>query len=198
MGVLEASWNYNMLWGWSGFNTYYRPPDLGLSIEFMSVYLGTIICVILINIVKNVENEKNLETFKPYTYINIFFVLLIGLMVIIFPAFYLFQNGLYYPIIELFDESISSTCIYSVGIGYILQIIGLICVFPYVFFHYNTVRKFTIDSNGKDLKECLEKENEKLDLDRYIAEEELKEEYRKIERDKEYKLKTQVFREGGL
>jgi len=196
--ILVASWDYNLMYGWSGFNMYYRPPDLGLSIEFMSVYLGTILCVIAINILKDIEKVENLSKYKPYMYANFFLLLLVGFVIIVFPAFYLFQNGLYYPIVEIYDESITSTCIYSVGIGYILQIFGFACVFPYVVFHYYTIRTFNIDSNGKDLQDRLEKENEPLDLDRYIAEEELKNKYHKIEKEKKYKLKAQILREGGL
>lgn len=202
VGDLIASWNYTMLRGWSGINSAYRPPDLLISIEFMFIYIGTIISAIIFTLIKNIERAENLGKYLPYLYMNIFLLIIVGFLIVIFPIFFLLRNNLYFPMLIVYDESVKTYFHYSVGISYYLQSIGFVLIFPFIIFQYKIIRKFNIDSNDKTRKisHLLEKENEKLDLDRYIAEEKLKDEYNLIkkQKDREYEFKSQILQEGGF
>jgi len=199
-GALISVWEYNFIFGWEGFNSIYRPPNLGLSIEFMIFYLCCIITAMALNIIKNIEKTKNLSKFMLYAYINISLLMLIGFMVIIFPCFYLLQNELLFPAVIVIEDLSGYTLYYAIGIGYYLHIISFIMVFPYVIFYYQSISKFNIDQNSFSdrVKEILARENEGLDIDKYITEEEIRKMEQETQKRKEIYFKSQVLREGGL
>ncbi|MFO7794994.1 MAG: hypothetical protein R6W84_02500 [Promethearchaeia archaeon] len=199
-GVLISIWEYNFIFGWEGFNTLYLPPNLGLSIEFMIFYLCCIITAMVLNILKNIEKTKNLSKFMLYAYINISLLMLIGFMVLIFPCFYLLQNGLFFPTVIVIEDASGYMLYYAIGIGYYLHIISFIMIFPYVIFYYQSIRKFNIDQNSFSdrVKEVLAQENEGLDIDKYITEEEIRKMEQETQKQKEFNFKSQVLREGGL
>jgi len=135
-----------------------------------------------------------------YAYINISLLMLIGFMVIIFPCFYLLQNELLFPAVIVIEDLSGYTLYYAIGIGYYLHIISFIMVFPYVIFYYQSISKFNIDQNSFSdrVKEILARENEGLDIDKYITEEEIRKMEQETQKRKEIYFKSQVLREGGL
>jgi hypothetical protein len=199
-GTLISSWDYSLLTGWTGSNATYRPPKLGLSIEFLVVYLGVVIVSVIATLLKNIEKTSDLRSFMPYAYLNIFLLLMIGFMIVVFPIFFLLPEELYFPFMIVFDESFNLTFHYAVGVPYYLQMGGFVMVFPYVIFHYHTIRTYILqkDDNTEKIQKLIQEENEYIDFDRYITEEKLKERHRRKENDKEFQFKINVLREGGL
>jgi len=199
-GSVISTWNYSMVFGWEGVNSQYRPPNLGLSFEFLVFYLGVLMGAGVLNIVKNIERTKDLSSFMIYAYVNIFVLLLIGFMVVIFPCFYLLQHELYFPFVMIYDEMEEITIIYTMGIGYILTMFSFVMVFPYVILYYQSVRKFHITqpSHSDRIRAILEKENEEVDLDAFIAEEEIRRSEQKTQERKEMYFRSYMLREGGM
>jgi hypothetical protein len=83
---------------------------------------------------------------------------------------------LYFPFLEQNDPFLEVKFLYTVHIGYLIQIFGFILLFPYTIFYYHTLNSFEKESHSPEnvINSYLEKIQEPLDFDKYIREEELK------------------------
>lgn len=114
--------------------------------------------------------------------------------------FYLISNDLLFPIITYPNEEIGIIYIYSINYGYLFLFLSFIFIFPYVALYFYSIQNYEIANNDSDKKinELLIKENEPFDIDKFIAEEDIKSQFLKIQRNEELKLKNQIIREGGI
>jgi len=103
---------------------------------------------------------------------------LIGYYVIVCPVMYLVPNELYFPLLSIRDYDLEVIRVYSIGSGYILQLISFPLIFPYSAFYYKTISSFIQQERApeKMLQKTIQDSQEFLDLDKYIAKEELNQE----------------------
>ncbi len=206
-GELVLSWNLNLFFSWTtqlnnqrGYNDLLKPPELEIPIEIHIIFIVLLVGSVFVVLFKDVISAKDYIALRPYVYVLLTFVLFIGFYIFIIPAFYLISNGLYFPIITLSDEDIGIIYFNFINIGYYLQFISFILVFPYVALYFHTVQKYEVDheDSEKIIKDFLAKENEDLDFDKFIAEEDIRNQFKKMQKNEELKVKTQIIREGGI
>ncbi len=205
-GNLILSWNFSFIFNWTtnleetGYNDVLRPSDLGIPVEIYIIFILLLVISVFIILFKDILNSKEINKLQPYMYVLFALVLFLGFFIFIIPTFYLISNDLLFPIITYPNEEIGITYIYSVNYGYLFLFLSFIFIFPYVAFYFYTIQNYEIANNDSDkkLNEFLVKENEPFDIDKFIAEEDIKSQFQKIQRNEELKLKNQIIREGGI
>ena len=183
---LVAYWSYNPITGWSTMlsegstlNYALKPHAFHMPIAITGLYIIMLFVSAYTVLFKDVEQEEEIQKLNPYAYANLFLLMLILFFVVVFPVFYLIPNDLYFPFLYVKDKDLDVVYHYWIGPGYAIQVIGFIMVFPYAMFYYNTVLKFkSKESSAKDFVErYLQSVQERLDLDKMIANEQLKVKY---------------------
>ncbi len=178
-GKLAAYWSYSFMFGWTtsieenSLNELFKPLNFQFPYAVNIVFLGCIGVAFYLAITKNLEVEEGLESLRYHAYAN-FFVLILGVFyLLIFPVFYLARINFYFPCILFTDLKSSITYVYSVGLGYIFQVIGFVLVFPYTIFFYKTIDGFQKTENAPEklLDNYKKKAQEKIDFESLIAEE---------------------------
>ncbi len=191
-----TSWSYNLFEGWNVNNTFEAsffatlnpfffiiivflllkyPPILSISPLFHIIFLGVIITSVLCLLFKGLEDSKNLSDLTFYAFLHIFLLLLVGFYTIVFPMFYLIPHNLYFPFTTIREPFLGITYHYFLGIGYFLEFIAFILLFPYAVFYLQTVRNYEIsDESTQITEELINKANIRIDIDKLIAEEEFK------------------------
>lgn len=191
-GSLIAYWSYNPLFKWktifsesSSFNNNTRPKDLAISPLFPWIFIIFIVLSAYCVVFNDLENMKKIEKIQKYSYVNLFLLFLNIFYLFIFPAYYLLPNELYFPFVEINDEDLDCVYHYSIGPGYILQMIGFISIFPYIIFYYQTSLKFKSQKNSPNemMGDYLEQIQEPIDMDKLIAQEEMKSRFGDISND---------------
>ena len=190
---LIAEWNYNPITEWNTeiSNEKFKSPKnilipFAINLLFIiSIAFSGYIALFndLEKIEKKPKKEKDLDKFKLYSY-AIFFLITLNLYYIFaFPAFYLMQNKLYFPVLRQKDLELNVTYYYFIGPGYVSQVIAFMLVFPYAMFYYRTLEKFQKKDHiaSKVVKNYIQNAQEKIDFDKLIAQENLKLKYEDIE-----------------
>ena len=180
-GIVTVSWKYNILFEWSTdlpsgltTNEYYRPENLEVSNILNFLFLGVLSFTVYTVLFKDIEQSEDLGSLKRYSLGFVCLILLLLFYIVIFPIMYLLPNELYFPsLIDnhlIFDFRFS----YSISYGYILLIVGFLLVFPYSMHYYLTITQFEKQENNpeKKIDAYIEKLQESIDIDKYIAEEE--------------------------
>ncbi|MBY9007899.1 MAG: hypothetical protein KGD63_14250 [Candidatus Lokiarchaeota archaeon] len=205
-GELVLSWNLSFIFNWTtsldetSYNDVLRPQNLGIPIEIHIIFIVLLIVSIFIILFKDIIGAKDFKNLQPYVYILFALVLFLGFYIFIIPIFYLINNKLLFPIITYPNEDIGIIFHYSINFGYLLEFISFILIFPYVALYFYIIQNYEItqDDFEKKLKEILIKENEPFDIDKFIAEEYIKTQFQKVQRNEELKLKSQIIHEGGI
>jgi len=182
--LLLVSWSYNVFTGWytifpesAALNALVRPNSFQIPplISVLSILLSILVAFGVL--FKDVEKsgQKGLRLYL-YSYANFFLIILTGYYLLVFPIFYLFPNDLYYPFLAVKETGLKAAFYYCVGLGYVLQAIAFLLVFPYSAFYYKTITRFgaEIRSPKKIVKKSVESYQEPLNLNKLIAEEEFK------------------------
>ena len=88
---------------------------------------------------------------------------------------------------QLRDIELEVVYFYCVGPGYLLQLFAFGLIFPHAVFYYQTIMKFEIEKHSpvKVIEKYIEHVQEPLDLDKFIAEEELKQKFEIINSNEE-------------
>lgn len=182
---LVVSWSYHLFLDWKSIlpsNTYYnenyKPTDSSIPILVNVVLIALLMISAFSVLFEDVEKKENLLKLYRYAYINLCLLFLIGFYIVLFPVIYLIPNNLYYPWLFYIDIEKQLTFFYFIGPGYIFQVIGFIFTFPYCVFYYQTIMKFerARQQPQKLITNYINEIKEPLDLDKFIAEEELKQE----------------------
>ncbi len=169
-----VSWQFNLFNGWvSPINDYLQPEQI--EIPFFINVMAIILLVLTGYIVffMSIENATSLEKYRTYAYINGALLILVLCYISLFPFLYLLPNDLYYPLFHITNPDSGVTTAYSVGLGYVLQLISFPLLFPYSAFYISTILKFGQEDNNAELRfnKLVEKYQEPIDLDKYIASE---------------------------
>ena len=182
---LIVSWSYYFFTGWqSPFTTSFTLNEVMMpknaSIPF-TINIVTIITIILSGYVvlfKNIDQAMRIKSYNKYAYINGFLLLLVMYYVIICPIMYYIPNKLYFPLLNINDYDLEFMYLYAIGPGYILQLFAFSLLFPYPIFYFKTINTFIQEERTPEklLAKTIGESQEPLDLDKYIAEEELKQE----------------------
>jgi len=169
-----ASWQFNLFNGWvSPINDYLRPEQIEIPFFINVMAIILIILTGYIVFFMSIENAADLEKYRTYAYINGALLILVLCYISLFPFLYLLPKDLYYPLFYITNPDSSVTTAYSVGLGYILQLISFPLLFPYSIFYISTILKFGQEGNNIELKvnKLIEQYQEDIDLDKYIADE---------------------------
>ncbi|MHA1915236.1 MAG: hypothetical protein ACW986_03800 [Promethearchaeota archaeon] len=181
-GEILVSWKYNIITGWStpfvediGVNQLLRPHNLSVPLAVSLAFIGTMVLSLYGLIFKDIEHTDQLRPYIKFNYSNLGVLALNGFYGFIFPVIYLLPNTLYFPMFTIIQLDSGIVYSYSVGIGYILQLIAFSLSFPYVAFYMDTLMKFEkgADAIEKKMNDTLEHLQEPLDLDKLIAQETL-------------------------
>ncbi len=180
---LIASWNYHHFTGWTTplldaftYNDLFRPHNLDISPILHFLFMFIIISCAFTTLTKDVEKVSSPQKLKNYAYLNLFLLLLVGFYIIIFPIGYLLPNELYFPFNMVEDHDANLFYVYSLDIGYYSQVIGFVLAFPYSIFYYQTITHFERKDQTveKVIGKYIQEIQEPLDMDKFIAEEVLK------------------------
>ena len=180
---LIAFWSYNLFFEWSTmisgdqhFNNQIRPNNLSIPIEISILFIFSIIASGYSVLFKDLEQNVELDKLYPYAYLNFLLLSLNMYYIFAFPIFYLLPNKLYFPFLLVKDRESGVNYYYSIGPGYVLQIIGFIMIFPYILFYYITINNFKSEKQSPKniIERYIQQVQEPLDLDSLIAKEELK------------------------
>lgn len=180
---LVAAWNYNLFSGWStpitcclDRNDLFRPEDLSVPVIITIILVITIIASGYITIFKNFDNNTISEKTRYYSQVYIILIALNFFYYFLFPVFFLFPKGLFFPFLEYEDFMSNYLHCYSIGLGYFFNLIAFMFIFPYAFFFIKTVSQFEKEGRSpeKVLDHHVQESREPLHLDRLIIEEEVR------------------------
>ncbi|MBD3196029.1 MAG: hypothetical protein GF317_13305 [Candidatus Lokiarchaeota archaeon] len=201
-----VNWSYNLLLGWYSSitssnitNTQLKPYN-EVAIIIPILLLISLISGLFISLFKDIEQQEEIQNYSIHSYILVFILFLIQFYILIFPIFYLLQEDLYFPIIIFYDAVLELNFFHSIGLGYILLILSFICTFPYILNYFLTVRNYEMDIYNPELvlNDKIKEENEEIDIDKMIAEENIRigeYEFRKMQ---EEKIRERILRTGGI
>lgn len=169
---LIASWQFHLFEGWiSTLNDSLRPNQIEIPIFINVIIIILIVLTGYTVFFMSIENAIELERYTIYAYIMGTLLILVFCYISLFPLWYLIPNDLFYPLVHVTESGVITT--YSVGLGYILQLISFPLLFPYSIFYISTILRFGQEDNSTDLKvsKLLEHFQEPIDLERFIANE---------------------------
>ncbi len=179
---IVASWNYNLFTEWTtaissgnSYNSKMRPSNLKFSPPITVMFIVLLFVSLYSVIFKDIETQE-LNKLSSYAYLNLCLLALNLIYIFIFPMFYLLPQKLYFPYLLVKDPSSELTYFYSIGPGYVLQIIGFVLIFPYLMFYYQTISRFEseVKSPANLVQAYLLRVQEPLNLDQLIAKEQVK------------------------
>lgn len=180
-GILSVSWNYNILFEWSTefppgitINDNLRPENLDISPALHFFFIVVLFFSLYIIFFKDLEQTEDLSSLRKFSLGFLCLIVLILFYIFIFPIAYLLPNGLYFPSLVDNNLDLSMVFSYSISYGYILQLVGFLLIFPYSLHYYITITQFEKQRNTPERKiaSYIEKVQEQVDFDKYIAEEE--------------------------
>lgn len=173
-GNLVVYWSYNPIFSWytifasgSIFNEIYTPTAEALPFIIVICFLISL-AFTLIGLVYRTPN-------RLISYINIFTLLLVVFFIVVYPIMYLFPYQYYFPNISFYDPDLKVVFQYSINIGYIMEVISFIFLFPYIILYYRIANSLEQNHQSSEgiLEKYIQKIQEPLDLDKYIQEEEI-------------------------
>jgi hypothetical protein len=156
------------------FNEIYQPKNATMPIAILIVYIITLFLSAYSVLFHDVERRDNLLKAKRFNFVNLSLVTLIGFFVLIFPLFFLLPNGLFYPFLLYYDYELEVTFYFSIGPGYLCQIISFGFTFPYALFNHSIINTFEREQSSVEntINRYIGSVREDLDLDKLIAREE--------------------------
>lgn len=204
--TLVASWSYYFFIEWytplssdAPVNVFMKPESKLIPFIFHGILIGVILAAGYVILFKSIDTAENVHTYNKYAYINLFLVFLIGYYIIVCPIIYLAPHELYFPFLSIRDYDLEYFYVYSLGSGYILQLISFPLIFPYSIFYYKTTSFFIRQERAPEklIEQLIQESQDFLDLDKYIAEEELQQQRNiSILRDDESNRILTTFIEG--
>lgn len=182
VGNQVVYWCYSPLFDWYTIfttehmeNMAYKPQNSSIPLPLTAVFIASVALSLFGAMFKDIEKETPFQKLRFYAYTHIFTVLFIAFYIFVYPIWYLFPNGLYFPFVQLYDPFLEYQFLYSIHVGYVLQFVGFILLFPYSIFYYQTLHTFEKESHTPEnvITRYIEQVQEPLDFDKYIKEEEL-------------------------
>lgn len=183
---LIVSWNYTLFLGWmtpfSGdftLNEAMKPESNSIPLIINILFIGSIILSGYVVLFKDINHSINVKNYHKYAFVNGFALLMATFYIIIAPIMYLIPYELYFPLLNIMNYDAGFVSLYAIGPGYILQFISFPLIFPYSVFYYRTVTIFRQEEHTpeKMVNNVINNAQEPLDLDKFIAEEELRQKF---------------------
>lgn len=180
-GILTVSWSYNILFEWSTefptgitINENFRPPNLEISPVLHFFFIAVLLFTLYTIFFKDLEHTEDLSSLRKFSLGFLGLIALILFYIVIFPIVYLFPNELYFPSLVDNNIDLAMRFSYAISYGYILQLVGFLLIFPYSLHYYVTITQFEKQQNTPErrIASYIEKVQEHIDFDKYIAEEE--------------------------
>jgi len=176
---LLVSWQYNIFKDWSTIlsssqlNLVLRPNDLSISLPLNIIFTGSLILSGYVILFKDMERVNPISICRPYSYVLGMTLLLNMFYVIIFPVMYLIPQELYFPFIKIIDLEQNFIYLFSIDLGYIFQVIAFMLIFPFPIYYYHITHKYDNEEENY-VKSLIQEAQEPIDLDKWIAQEQLK------------------------
>ncbi|MFX1502764.1 MAG: hypothetical protein ACFFDH_17515 [Promethearchaeota archaeon] len=180
--TLLVSWRYYFFSGWqtpfspdSALNEAMRPENMAIPFLMNILLVIAILVSGYVGLFKHIEEATNIKAYHKYAYMNGFLLLLTLYYIIICPVMYLIPSKLYFPLLSIRDFDGGFVYLYAIGPGYILQLLSFPLLFPYSVFYFKTISTFIQKERTpeKFVQKTIVDSQELLDLDKFIAEEEL-------------------------
>ncbi|MFX1572785.1 MAG: hypothetical protein ACFFB0_08550 [Promethearchaeota archaeon] len=168
--------HFSMVFGWSIHTT--QPNILTDQYEIPEAFFIAIISIIIIILAfydvlfRDIDTDKNHDRIIFSSWITICIWSLIFINLFAFPLLFFIPRDLNFPFAYYEDLQTHSLHFCAIGPGYIAQIIAFVLITPYASFHYQTIRRF--DKKEKTVEQTILNAQEPLDLDKLLAEEEVK------------------------
>ncbi|MFX1323994.1 MAG: hypothetical protein ACFE8N_03490, partial [Promethearchaeota archaeon] len=145
---------------------------------FHIIFIALLVLSTYIILLRDV-NSKKMDLLYRFSFILVIMLFLVIFYMGVFPVLYLFPNRLFFPVLTYVDTETHATLLYSVGIGYVFQWCGFIFVFPFSVHYVLTINAFEKSRQVPELQieSYIEENREPIDLDRFIAEEQVRREY---------------------
>ena len=181
-----ASWEYYIFTEWitpfsgeSSLNEALRPENLRIPLVINILFLAMIILSGYIVLFKDFEQADSLNSHIYNRYILGFLLLLNFFYIIFFPIIYLYPHKMYFPFLQIMDYEATIKYTYAIGPGYLMQLIVFPFICPYIIFYIRTITNFQQERKSieKSLDKVIERVQEPLDIDKLIAQEELKQKF---------------------
>jgi len=171
--------HFSMIFGWTikttqpntlaNLYTQYEIPES----FFIAIISIVIILVAIYEVLfKDIDTDTKHEGIILSSWIIICAWALLILYFFILPFLFFIPKDLSFPFAYYEDLQTHSVHFCAIGPGYIAQIIAFILITPYAAFHYQTIRRF--EKEEKTVEMTILKFQEPLDLDKLLAEEEVK------------------------
>ena len=168
-----------MVFGWSiqttqpntraNLYTQYEIPES----FFIAIISIVIILVAMYEVLfRDIDTNKKGEGIILSSWITICIWGLLLINFFVFPLLFFIPKDLNFPFAYYEDVQTRSVHFCAIGPGYIAQIIAFILITPYAAFHYQTIRRF--EKQEKPVEMTILNSQEPLDLDKLLAEEEVK------------------------
>ncbi len=154
-----------------------RPKNELIPITVSVLLISTIIISVYHVFFENIDEKTSLGAKNIFfAYMNGFLLILNFCYVVVFPVMYLQPQNLHFPLMFIEDYTDGYNYMYAFGAGYVLQIISFVLLFPYSVFYLKVIRTFGQEEKTpeKIISKIIQDSQEPLDLDKYIAEEQLK------------------------
>lgn len=135
-----------------------------------------LLTAVFVVLFKDFGSTTSIASLRKYSYILLFLLILTAFYIVVFPIIYLLPNELYFPRLTRLDSDSGFIFSYSISFGYIFQLCGFILIFSYSLHYYITVvelEKFDYKSQIQ-IEKIIKHVQQPLDLDKYIAEEEIR------------------------
>jgi hypothetical protein len=171
--VLDCS--YNLYMGWKIVDRIYLgalgmfyPKSPPMAIEFLFFYLGIIVISIYIALFKGSPKLQNPQKSK-YTAHFLLSSIIMSLVLISYFCFgIVFEYGMHIPVLVINDQSYEVIIHQNIGIGFVLNLVSFIFLFPLAWFQFRMNAQFEMvkDDQKSEFDAIIN-----LNLDRLIAEE---------------------------
>ena len=180
-GVLTVSWNYNIMFEWSTdlpsgiiANDNNRPNNLAVPPALNFFLIGILFFTLYVIFFKDLEQTENIGLLRKFSFGFIGLIVISLFYIVIFPIMYIVPNELYFPSLVDINNDLAIKISYSISYGYVLHLIGFLLVFPYSLHYYVTISQFEKQENTPEnrIATYIEKVQESIDFDKFIAEEE--------------------------
>jgi hypothetical protein len=135
-----------------------------LSVAFI---LSIIMSLFSLIFIRSLKNQRSFSTAASLTFIITLYY------VIVFPSLYLLPNDLYFPFLKTTESTLQIQLTYGLGIGYYMQIIGFLLIFPLTVYSYQSplIEQDQNEEDNSKLEEFLLTNKDNADLRKFIQEE---------------------------
>lgn len=178
-GDLLALWEFDLFSGWQTpfspddwFNTAYEPGFLPIPIIIQIIYLILMVISLFTLLLFNLDDSNKLKKRRKFSYLYLSSILISVYYICVVPIYFFILSQLYFPYLTFTDPEFI-VINYGAGIGYWLQCVAFICIFPYMFYFAMITMQFeqAPEPFEKKLNAILKKVLIPIDFHQLIAEE---------------------------